>query len=107
MIDYARRLESGQKAMRQQGLDLLFLNLSGNLTYLTGIQREEPNYGNTMYPGEWLTGAWIPQTGEPVLTLPRMMAEFHMGARVEDIVVVRAAGGEALTGGFETLHVVD
>jgi len=43
--------------MRQAGFDLLFLKLSGNLTYLTGIRREEPNYGNTIYPGEWLAGA--------------------------------------------------
>ena len=79
MIDFAKRLQAVQTAMAQAQIDLIFLNVSGNLTYLTGIEREEPNYGNTMYPGEWLTGAWIPQTGEPVLTLPRMMAEFHMG----------------------------
>ena len=80
MIDYAKRLQPVQEAMRQAGVDLLFLNMSGNLTYLTGIQREEPNYGNTIYPGEWLAGAWIPQNGAPVLTLPRMLAEFHLGA---------------------------
>ena len=79
MIDYTKRLQSVQAAMAKAGIDLLFLNVSGNLTYLTGIERDEPNYGNTMYPGEWLTGAWLPQRGEPILTLPRMMAEFHMG----------------------------
>lgn len=93
MIDYARRLGAVQEAMRREGLDLLFLNWSGNLTYLTGIEREEPNYGNTMYPGEWLTGAWIPQAGAPVLTLPRMMAEFHLGAVTGyDIRVLPDAG---------------
>lgn len=79
MIDYAKRLQTVQASMARSQIDLLFLNVSGNLTYLTGIERDEPNYGNTMYPGEWLTGAWLPQSGEPVLTLPRMMAEFHMG----------------------------
>lgn len=79
MIDFSKRLQAVQSAMAQTQIDLVFLNVSGNLTYLTGIEREEPNYGNTMYPGEWLTGAWIPQVGKPVLTLPRMMAEFHMG----------------------------
>ncbi len=62
MIDYTKRLQSVQAAMAKAGIDLLFLNVSGNLTYLTGIERDEPNYGNTMYPGEWLTGAWLPQT---------------------------------------------
>jgi len=82
--------------MAQQGIDLLFLNPSANLHYVTGIGREEPNFGNTIYPGEWLTGAWIPQTGAPILTLPRMLADFHMGA-VEgyDVRVLPDAGDPA------------
>ncbi len=80
MPDYAKRLQAVQNSMHDQSIDLLFLPISASLHYLTGIAREAPNFGNTMYPGEWLTGAWIPQTGEPVLTLPRMLAAFHMGA---------------------------
>jgi Xaa-Pro aminopeptidase len=79
MPDYEGRLARVQSEMAGTGVDLLFLPISANLHYLTGIGREEPNFGNTMYPGEWVTGAWIPQTGAPVLTLPRMLAEFHMG----------------------------
>jgi Xaa-Pro aminopeptidase len=40
-------------------------------------------------------------TVEPSIFLPR-----HLGARVEDVVVVRGDGGEALTRGFQGLHVV-
>jgi len=80
MLDHQGRLLRVQQAMAAAHIDLLFLNASANLHYLTGIAREEPNYGNTMYPGEWLTGAWIPQAGAPVLTLPRMLADFHLGA---------------------------
>lgn len=80
MIDYQGRLARVQQAMVAARIDLLFLNASANLHYLTGIAREEPNYGNTMYPGEWLTGAWVPQAGAPILTLPRMVADFHLGA---------------------------
>lgn len=80
MFDYSQRLARVQQAMAAQGVDLLFLNASTNLQYLTGIARDEPNYGNTMYPGEWLTGAWVPQQGAPILTLPRMVADFHLGA---------------------------
>ena len=80
MPNHQQRLTAVQAQMAQQGIDLLFLNPSANLHYVTGISREEPNFGNTIYPGEWLTGAWIPQTGAPILTLPRMLADFHMGA---------------------------
>ena len=79
MPNHQQRLTAVQAQMAQQGIDLLFLNPSANLHYVTGISREEPNFGNTIYPGEWLTGAWIPQTGAPILTLPRMLADFHMG----------------------------
>jgi Xaa-Pro aminopeptidase len=80
MIDYIKRLHSVQAAMERAAIDLLFLSRSANLGYVTGIPREEPNFGNTIYPGEWMTGAWIPRAGAPILTLPRMLAEFHMGA---------------------------
>jgi len=80
MFDFTRRLARVQQTMATRNVDLLFLNAATNLQYLTGIARDEPNYGNTMYPGEWLTGAWIPQQGAPILTLPRMLADFHLGA---------------------------
>lgn len=80
MINYTARLQAVQTQMAAQDIDLLFLSRSANLHYVTGIGREEPNFGNTIYPGEWLTGAWIPRQGAPILTLPRMLAEFHMGA---------------------------
>lgn len=80
MSNYTARLARVQARMADSNIDLIFLSRSANLHYLTGIPREEPNFGNTMYPGEWVTGAWIPQQGEPILTLPRMLAEFHMGA---------------------------
>ncbi len=80
MNNYHARLQKVQAAMEAQSIDLLFLNRSANLSYVTGIARDEPNFGNTIYPGEWLTGAWIARNGDPILTLPRMLAEFHMGA---------------------------
>lgn len=77
MLNYQDRLTKTQVQMREQGINLLFLPRSANLNYLTGIPRDEPNFGNSIFPGEWLTGAWIPQEGAPILTLPRMLAEFH------------------------------
>jgi Xaa-Pro aminopeptidase len=77
MVDFAARLKRVQRAMIEHSIDLMFLPPSANLHYVTGIVREEQNYGNTMYPGDWMTGAWITQGGAPVLTVPRMMADFH------------------------------
>ncbi len=93
MPNYQARLQKVQQKMSEAGIDLLFLSRSANLGYVTGIPREEPNFGNTIYPGEWITGAWIPQVGAPILTLPRMLAEFHMGAVTGyDIRVLPDAG---------------
>ncbi len=78
-IDYGQRLTRVQHALTIAGIDFMFISFSANLHYLTGIERGEPNYGNTQYPGQWLAGAWIPQDGVPVLTLPRMLADFHLG----------------------------
>jgi Xaa-Pro aminopeptidase len=94
MPDFKKRLSAVQEAMASDGVDLLFLPRSANLQYLTGIPREEQNFGNTMYPGEWLTGAWITQTGAPVLTVPRMLAAFHLDVDASgyDVRVLPDAG---------------
>lgn len=56
--------------------DLAFFPLSSDLQYLTGVPRDIPNYGAVLHPGAWLEGAWITPNHDPVLTLPRMTAEF-------------------------------
>jgi D-alanyl-D-alanine dipeptidase len=80
MPDYNARLRAVQERMAAQGIDLLFLPRSANLHYLTGIPREEQNFGNTIYPGEWLSGAWVAPGRAPILTIPRMLADFHLGS---------------------------
>lgn len=88
MPNYAARLVAVQQLMHDQGIDLMFLPRSANLFYLTGIPRDEPNYGNTVHPGEWLTGAWFAPDKAPILTLPRMTAEFHLGVSDFDVRVL-------------------
>ena len=56
--------------------DLAFFPISSDLQYLTGIPRDIPNFGAVLHPGAWLEGVWITPTHDPVLTLPRMTAEF-------------------------------
>ncbi len=108
MPDYTARLQRVQQQMRAQHVDLLFLSRSANLSYVTGLLREQPNYGNTMYPGEWLTGAWVPVDGTPILTLPRMVADFHVVQAGDMEVRVLGAGDNGLPTAaavLESLHI--
>ena len=56
--------------------DLVFVPIGTDLDYLTGIHRDIPSYGRNLHPGMWLEGAWMSAEREPILTLPRMTAEF-------------------------------
>jgi Xaa-Pro aminopeptidase len=38
---------------------------------------------------------------------PSIMLHDRFSARVEDVIVVRPGGGEPLTRGFQTLHVIE
>ncbi len=88
MPNYAARLQKICAQMEAQGIDLMFLPRSASLVYLTGIPRDEPNYGNTVHPGEWVTGAWLAPGKAPILTLPRMTAEFHLGVNDFDVRIL-------------------
>jgi Xaa-Pro aminopeptidase len=88
MFDYSQRLAIVQQRMLEQGIDLLFLPRSANLHYLTGIPREEPNYGNVIHPGEWMTGAWITPHRPPVITVSRMTAEFYLDVMEYEVRVL-------------------
>ena len=92
MPDYNKRLKAVQERMTATSIDLLFLPYSANLDYVTGIHREEQNFGNTMYPGDWMTGAWIAVDRAPIVTLPRMQADFHGSAVGFDVRVLPDAG---------------
>ena len=56
--------------------DVAFLPVSADLQYLVGVPRDIPNFGAVLHPGAWLEGAWLTPSDAPVLTLPRMSAEF-------------------------------
>ena len=99
MPDYSARLHAVQQKMAEQKIDLLFLQRSANLHYLTGIAREEQNFGNTMYPGEWLSGAWIAPDRAPILSIPRMLADFHLSVTGYDLRVLSDAADPAALAG--------
>jgi Xaa-Pro aminopeptidase len=99
MPDYSARLRAVQRKMAEQSIDLLFLQRSASLHYLTGIPREEQNFGNTMYPGEWLSGAWIAPDRAPILSMPRMLADFHLSVTGYDLRVLSDAADPAALAG--------
>lgn len=79
---YDQRLQQFRQIL---DADLAFFPISSDLQYLTGIPRDIPNFGATIHPGAWLEGAWITPTHDPVLTLPRMTAEFGGLERLSNV----------------------
>src|SRR6266567_684496 len=100
MFDYAQRRASVGDRMRQAGIDLLFLPISGDLEYLTGIPRREPSFGNVAYRHGWVAGAFLRPGADPVVVLPRMITEFELpGGAAGDVVIVHETDdGDAVLG---------
>ncbi len=78
MFDFAARVAGTQAEMERQGVDLMFLRPSPDLTYLTGF-RKVPFSAAMMYdemwlPESWVFGAWIFRQGDPIMTVP---ARYH------------------------------
>jgi Xaa-Pro aminopeptidase len=74
-MNYSERLRNFEEKLAGNA-DFAFLPISADLQYLTGVPRDIPTFGWTMHPGAWLEGLWIAPGKSPVLTLPRMTAEF-------------------------------
>ncbi|MCC6612959.1 MAG: M24 family metallopeptidase [Anaerolineae bacterium] len=74
-MNYDQRLQRLQRLLGEAA-DLAFLPISTDLEYLVGVPRDIPNFGVTLHPGAWLEGAWLTPSKAPILTLPRMTAEF-------------------------------
>ena len=60
--------------MEAEGVDLLFLAPSADLEYLTGVERQIPNFGEASYAHGWVTGAFFRPGRDPVFFFPRMFA---------------------------------
>ena len=102
-MDYQARLGHLQQAMQDSAIELVFLPISADLQYLTGIPRDMPNYGITMYNGRWLEGALIGQSGDMLFVLPRMTAVFHLDGKVSGEVRVISDQDDPLTVGRDIL----
>ena len=98
MFDYASRRGKLAEVLASEGIDALFLGLSSDLEYLTGLERNIPTFGNVSYAHGWVGGAFFKPGQEPTFVLPRMFAEFDMphGAPGELVVVNETDDGQAL-----------
>ena len=98
MQDFAGRRQRLAERMAQQGVDLLFVPPSGDLEYLTGMERRRPTFGNISYTHGWVGGTFLRPGRDPVLVLPRMTAEFDLpgGAPGELVVVGECDDGPAV-----------
>jgi Xaa-Pro aminopeptidase len=97
VFDYAARRRRLDDVLRGEGVDGLFLGLSSDLEYLTGLERNIPAFGNVSYAHGWVGGGFFRPGREPVLILPRMFAEFDLphSAPGELVVVKETDDGRA------------
>ena len=78
MFDHAERRRRLSERLEAEGVDALFLAPSADLEYLTGVQRDIPNFGEAAYAHGWVTGAFFRPGADPVFVLPRMFSVFHL-----------------------------
>lgn len=88
MFEYRRRREALGERMEAEDVDVLFLAPSADLEYLTGVERQIPNFGEASYAHGWVTGAFFRPGKDPVFVLPRMFAAFDLREDPEGEVVV-------------------
>jgi Xaa-Pro aminopeptidase len=88
MFDYQERRRRLGERMESAGVDVLFLAPSADLEYLTGVERQIPNFGEASYAHGWVTGAFFRPGADPVFVLPRMFAAFDLREDPDGEVVV-------------------
>lgn len=88
MFDYAARRRRLAERMESEGVDAIFLAPSADLEYLTGVERQIPNFGEVSYAHGWVTGALLRRDAEPVFLFPRMFATFDLPNPPEGEIVV-------------------
>jgi Xaa-Pro aminopeptidase len=88
VFDYAERQRRLAERMEAEGVDVLFLAPSADLEYLTGVERQIPNFGEASYPSGWVTGAFFVPGSEPVFVFPRMFVAFDLREQPRGELVV-------------------
>ncbi len=77
-MDYSRRLQAVQSAMRERNIAVVFLPRAANLFYLTGIRRHLEHGTDHNAYGDWLSGGYIGPEGPVQVLAPRMGGGFFV-----------------------------
>ena len=88
MFDYAERQRRLAKRMEKEAVDVLFLAPSADLEYLTGVERQIPNFGEAAYPSGWVAGAFFVPGADPIFVFPRMFAAFDLHEEPQGELVI-------------------
>ena len=88
MFDYAERQRRLSERLEAEGVDALFLAPSADLEYLTGVERQIPNFGEASYAHGWVTGAFFRPHRDPIFLFPRMFVAFDLREQPDGEVVV-------------------
>jgi Xaa-Pro aminopeptidase len=106
MPDYQSRQATLAEHMTAAGTDLIFLPVSADLEYLTGLKRRVLTFGNVEYAHSWVTGAFLAPGRDPVFVLPRMVKEFDLPEGITgDVAIVNELDdGAAIFGRVATSY---
>jgi Xaa-Pro aminopeptidase len=88
VFDYNKRRRKLTERMEVAGVDALFLAPSADLEYLTGVERQVPNFGEASYAHGWITGAVFRRDTDPIFLFPRMFAAFDLPHPPEGEIIV-------------------
>src|SRR6476469_3089945 len=89
MFDYAERQRRLGERLEADGIEALFLAPSADLEYLTGVERQVPNFGEASYAHGFVAGAFFRPGSDPVFMFPRMFAAFDLREEpAGDVIVV-------------------
>jgi len=88
MFDYAERQRRLAQRMEMEAVEVLFLGPSADLEYLTGVERQIPNFGEAAYANGWVAGAFVRPGAEPIFVFPRMFAAFDLREEPEGELVI-------------------
>ena len=97
-FDHRARRLALEAVLEEAGVDVVWLPISADLEYLTGIQRRVPTFGEVNYAHGWVAGAFLVRGGDPVFILPRNYVEFDLpeGVPGEVISVNETDDGRAM-----------
>jgi Xaa-Pro aminopeptidase len=73
-----------------------FLAPSDDLEYLTGSERQIPDFGQASYAHGWVTGAFPLEADMTFTDEPSLFIPDRVGLRIEDIIVCEEGGGRML-----------